>query len=122
MKRLVAVLAALLAFTACSSSTSSKNPPSSQPAAPGSGQPSGAVITIKNFGYTGSLTVKAGTKVTVVNDDSVPHTLTDKKRKFDTGSIGGGGKGSFTAPSQPGKYPFGCTFHPEMAGTLTVTS
>lgn len=67
--------------------------------------------------------MKAGTKVTVVNQDSVAHTLTDKDtKKFDTGSISGsGGTGTFTAPSKPGKYPFGCTFHPEMSGTLTVT-
>ncbi len=82
------------------------------------------MITIKNFGYSGTLTVKAGATVTVVNDDSTAHTLTDKATgKFDTGSIdGGGGTGTFTAPSEPGKYPFGCTIHPEMAGTLTVTS
>jgi plastocyanin len=81
-------------------------------------------ITIKNFGFSGTLTVKAGAKVTVVNEDSVAHTLTDKKtHKFDTGNIAGsGGTGTFTAPTTPGSYPFGCTYHPNMAGTLVVTS
>jgi plastocyanin len=120
-------MAILLALSACSSSSSGKNrttPPPAQPAASSSAPTSGPTITIKGFGYSGTLTVKAGAKVTVVNNDSVAHTLTDKKtQKFDTGSIsGGGGTGSFTAPSTPGKYPFGCTFHPQMAGTLTVTS
>lgn len=120
-------MAVLLALSACSSSSSGTNgttPPSTQPAASSSAPSSGPTVTIKDFGYSGTLTVKARTKVTVVNDDSVAHTLTDKKtHKFDTGSIsGGGGTGSFTAPSTPGKYPFGCTIHPEMAGTLTVTS
>ena len=120
-------LAVLLALSACSSSSSGHNrttPPPTQPAGGSSAPASGSTITIKGFGYSGTLTVKAGTKVTVVNNDSVAHTLTDKKtHKFDTGSIsGGGGTGSFSAPSAPGKYPFGCTFHPEMAGTLTVTS
>jgi plastocyanin len=120
-------MAVLLALGACSSTSSGNNrttPPPTQPAASSSAPTSGPTITIKDFGYSGTLTVKAGTKVTVVNNDSVPHTLTDKKsHKFDTGSIpGGGGTGSFTAPSTPGKYPFGCTFHPQMAGTLTVTS
>jgi plastocyanin len=120
-------LAALLALSACSSSSSGNNettPPATQPAASSPVPTSGSTITIKGFGYSGALTVKAGTKVTVVNDDSVAHTLTDKAtHKFDTGAISGsGGTGSFTAPSAPGKYPFGCTFHPEMAGTLTVTS
>ena len=123
------VLATFLGLTACSSSggNSSNTPPvsSSQPAS--SSQPpatSGPTITIQNFGYSGALSVKAGAKVTVVNNDSVAHTLTDKDtHKFDTGSISGsGGTGTFTAPSKPGKYPFGCLFHPEMSGTLTVTS
>ena len=32
------------------------------------------------------------------------------------------GTGTFVAPSTPGSYPFGCTYHPDMAGTLVVTS
>ena len=56
--------------------------------------------------------------------DSVAHTLTDKATmKFDTGNIAGnGGTGTFTAPTTPGSYPFGCTYHPNMAGTLVVTA
>jgi plastocyanin len=127
MKRVslaAAAVAAILALAACSSSGSGG---SNGSGAASTSQPpasSGPTITIKNFGYSGSLTVKAGTKVTVVNDDGVEHTLTDKAaHKFDTGSIAGnGGTGSFTAPAKPGSYPFGCTFHPEMHGTLKVTA
>lgn len=70
------------------------------------------------------LTVKPGQKVTVTNQDSVVHTLTDKKSHlFDTGDIAAsGGKGTFTAPTKPGRYPFGCTIHPDMQGTLIVKS
>ena len=121
MKRfslVAAVAAALLALAACSSSGS--GPPTSTSQPPGS---SGPTITIKDFGYSGDLTVKAGAKVNVVNDDAVSHTLTDKAtHKFDTGTIAGnGGTGSFTAPSKPGSYPLGCTFHPAMHSTLKVT-
>lgn len=122
--------AALLAVSACSSSSAGSGG-SSASSAPGTSAPGSSAaapasapkITIKNFGYSGSLTVKAGAKVTVVNEDSVAHTLTDKKtHKFDTGNIdGNGGTGSFVAPKTPGKYPFGCSYHPEMSGTLTVT-
>jgi plastocyanin len=125
-------LAALIALAGCSSSGNNGNsnaPAASQqatssPASTAEPPASGAKITIQNFGYSGSLTVKAGAKVTVVNEDSVAHTLTDKDtHKFDTGNIdGNGGTGTFTAPSAPGKYSFGCTYHPEMSGTLTVTS
>lgn len=114
-------LAALLALTACSSSSS---PPanSGTTTSSSSATQSGPTITIKDFGYSGALTVKPGEKVTVKNEDSAAHTLTDKKtKKFDTGKIPAeGGTGTFTAPSTPGSYPFGCTYHPEMAGTLVV--
>ncbi len=119
-------LAALLTLTACSSSTSggSSTPPPTAPAksAASSGTAASAPkITIKNFSFSGTMTVKAGAKVTVVNEDSATHTLTDKAtHKFDTGDIAGNGTGSFTAPTKAGKYPFVCTHHSQMAGTLTV--
>lgn len=89
-------------------------------AAPGS-QASGGIV-ISGFAFSGTLTVKPGQKVTVTNQDSAAHTLTDKKSHlFDTGIIAGsGGTGTFIAPSRPGSYPFGCAFHPGMEGTLTV--
>jgi plastocyanin len=31
-----------------------------------------------------------------------------------------GGSSSFTAPTKPGSYPFHCTIHPFMHGTLVV--
>ncbi len=77
---------------------------------------------INNFSYSGTLTVKAGQKVTVRNDDSTAHTLTDKKTHlFDTGNIAAnGGTATFTAPAKAGTYEFGCKYHPDMKGTLTV--
>jgi plastocyanin len=125
---LAAAAVTVVALAACGSSKSGGTAgASSHPAAPSSGGSSSAVsgpkITIKGFGYSGTLTVPAGAKVTVLNQDSVAHTVTDKKTHlFDTGSVSGnGGIGTFTAPKKAGKYPFGCTFHPEMAGTLTVS-
>jgi plastocyanin len=128
----IAVLACTVGATvmlaACSSSGSGSSGGSSAPAATSSASGSSAAatsggITISNFAFSGQLTVKAGATVTVVNNDSVAHTLTDKATHlFDTGNISaGGGKGTFKAPTKPGKYPFGCTYHPNMAGTLTVT-
>jgi plastocyanin len=59
--------------------------------------------------------------VNVTNQDTAPHTLTDKGGKFDTGNLAvGGGTGKFTAPTKPGSYPIGCKYHPRMAGTLVV--
>jgi plastocyanin len=130
-----ATVGALLTLAACSSSSSpssSSSTPTSTPTSSTASTPaassstpaaSGPTITISNFSYTGTLTVKAGTKITVVNMDSAAHTLTDKKSgKFDTGTVAGsGGTATFIAPNTPGTYQFGCSFHPAMAGTLIVT-
>lgn len=104
------------AATTAPSATTTASSAGSTPAAAAGG------IVISGFAYTGTLTVKPGEKVTVTNKDSVAHTLTDKKNhKFDTGSIAGdGGTATFIAPTTPGTYQFGCTFHPNMQGTLIV--
>lgn len=78
-------------------------------------------VVIKNFAFGPvSLVVTPGAKITVVNQDRAPHTLTARDKSFDTGTIAGGQRGEFTAPSSPGTYPYICTVHPYMAGTLIV--
>ena len=115
-----ATLVVLLASCGGSSGSSSGSAPGS-PTATSAAHAAGG-IRISGFAYSGTMTVKPGQKVTVTNDDSVTHTLTDKvSHKFDTGDIpGNGGTKTFTAPTQPGRYPFGCTIHPDMKGTLLV--
>ena len=115
-----AALSVLLAACGSSSTTAgTASVPSS--AAVTTAKASGG-IAISGFAFSGTMTVKPGQKVTVTNQDSAIHTLTDKKTHlFDTGNIaGGGGTGTFTAPTKPGSYPFGCRYHPNMAGTLVV--
>ena len=116
-----ATLAVLLASCGGSSGSSSGSAPVS-PTATSASRAAAGGITISGFAYSGTMTVKPGQKVTVTNDDSVTHTLTDKaSHKFDTGDIpASGGTKTFTAPTQPGRYPFGCTIHPDMKGTLVV--
>jgi len=113
----VAVLGLIvLPLAACSSGGGSSATSSAAAPAPGS------QIVIDNFAFSPStLTVSPGQKVTVVNKDSTTHTLTASAGKaFDTGSIAAGASGGFTAPSTPGSYPYICTIHPFMHGTLTV--
>jgi plastocyanin len=93
----------------------------------GSGSPtatapsSPATIEIKNFTYMPTpLTVAPGTKITVVNQDRAPHTVTAGDKSFDSGTISGGQRGEVTAPSTPGSYAYICTIHPYMKGTLIV--
>ena len=81
----------------------------------------GAAITIKDFDYGAPLTVAPGAVVTVTNKDTAGHTVTvDDGSAFDVNVRGNGGTATFTAPSVPGTYPYHCTYHPNMHGTLTV--
>ena len=111
MKRYpLAPAAAVLSFllVACGSS--------SEPAASTSGG-----IVMSGSAYSGSLTVKPGQNVTVTNEDPVQHTLTSTTAGlFGTGTIEPGATATFTAPAEPGSYPFGCRFHLAMKGTLVV--
>jgi plastocyanin len=92
----------------------------------GSGGPAAApttpdTIVISNFAYGPmSLTVAPGTKITVLNKDQAPHTVTANDKSFDTGTIAGGQQGEMTAPAKPGSYPYICTIHQYMTGTLIV--
>jgi|SRR5262249_50619380 len=79
-------------------------------------------IVIDNFTFDPpTLTVSAGTKVTWVNHDDVPHTATStaKPRQFDSGTLDTDGKFShvFTAP---GTYDYFCAVHPKMTGQIIV--
>lgn len=86
------------------------------------GQPSGNAVQIKDFSYEPSqLTVSAGTTVTWTNYGSTPHTVTSDDGKFNSGNIAPGAQYSYTF-AQPGSYPYHCTIHPSMKGTITVTS
>jgi plastocyanin len=105
--------AVVLTTTACGSSGGSSASDS------GSGASSADVITIKDFKYTDPASVAPGAKITVKNLDSIAHTVTaDSGGSFDDQSQPG--NSTFTAPTKPGTYPYHCTFHPEMHGTLVV--
>ncbi len=73
-----------------------------------------------NFQFSGQVRVAPGGTVTVVNNDSAPHTATARDGSFNTGNIAAGDTGSFTAPTEPGTYQFFCAVHPSMTGTLVV--
>ncbi|KJS58088.1 hypothetical protein VM95_35615 [Streptomyces rubellomurinus] len=62
-----------------------------------------------------------GDTITVVNDDTTAHTLTASDKSFDTGTIAPGKSATLTAPAKPGSYPYICTIHQFMHGTLTVS-
>lgn len=80
-----------------------------------------ATITIAGMSYGEPVTVPSGAQVAVANNDPQEHSVTSDTAGTFTVDVDGNGKGTFTAPSAPGEYPFHCTYHPSMHGTLIVT-
>jgi plastocyanin len=120
-RAVVACLCAIVlaALAGCSGSSAGAASGSAAPAA-GSGGAGGSdtAITIKDFIFTTPASVSPGATVTVHNMDGLAHTVTADGGDFD--SPAPAGTSSFTAPTKPGSYPFHCSIHPEMHGTLVV--
>ena len=77
-------------------------------------------VVIENFSFVpATLTVKAGTKVTWVNRDDVPHTATDTDKRFNSKALDTDDQFSFTF-EQPGTYNYYCALHPKMTGQIIV--
>jgi plastocyanin len=79
-------------------------------------------ITVDDFVFNdfNDVVVKPGTQVTVTNTDEDPHTVTSYvPGAFDI-DVAAKSEATFTAPSQPGSYPFHCGNHTSMHGTLIV--
>jgi len=66
-----------------------------------------------------SLTVSVGTTVTWKNTDNVQHSVTSDSGLFDSGLFNPGGSYTHTF-STAGTYPYHCTIHAGMTGTITV--
>lgn len=108
-RRLPAVLFAALALIAGCGGGAASTPATAVP------------IVIDKFTYQPALlTVAPGTRITVINRDPAPHTVTANDGSFDSGTIAGGQRGELTAPSKPGSYPYVCTVHQYMTGMLIV--
>jgi plastocyanin len=96
-------------------------PPKTAPAAAEQREDPNQVV-IDNFVFKpATLTVKAGTKVTWVNRDDVPHTATStaKPRRFNSGTLDTDDVFSHTF-NQPGTYEYFCAVHPHMTGRIIV--
>jgi len=89
--------------------------------------PPAASIIIKNFAFNPSeLTIKAGTTVTWVNQDSAPHMVASDPHPAHTdlpglvsGTLAQGQTYSFTF-DKPGTFGYHCHIHPSMTGRIIV--
>jgi plastocyanin len=80
------------------------------------------VVHLKDTAFQpGDIRLKVGQKVLFENDDAFAHTVTATQgAKFDSGSLDQGKTFEFTA-AKAGKISYVCTFHPGMAGTITIS-
>ncbi|WP_052273181.1 cupredoxin domain-containing protein [Flavihumibacter solisilvae] len=79
-----------------------------------------STIYMKNSVFSpASLRVKTGTTVKWNNDDTMAHTVTANDNSFDSGEIQPGGNFS-RMYNTVGTYPYHCTLHPGMTGTIEV--
>ena len=121
---LIALLATAAAMAACNSDSTPTPVATPLPVAtptPETMKEGGVVSDIVNFTHQ-DLVVSVGTTITWVNRDSASHTSTAtagsalawNSRRLRTGE-------SFTFTfNEPGTYPYRCSIHPSMTGTVTV--
>jgi plastocyanin len=79
-----------------------------------------SAVKIDNFSFgPGTLTVVAGTTVTWTNRDDIPHTVVSTKGVFKSKVLDTDETFSFTFGAA-GSYPYFCSIHPKMTGTIEV--
>jgi Plastocyanin len=100
---------------------SNMNMPAKPPIAPKNMQAGAAnQVVIENFSFVpATLTVKAGTKVTWINRDDVPHTVNDNDKRFKSGPMDTDDQFSYTF-SAPGTFNYFCALHPKMTAQIIV--
>jgi plastocyanin len=77
------------------------------------------MVTIDNFTFEpAQLTVKVGATVTWKNRDDIPHTVVSAG-KFRSKAMDTDDNYSFTFTAA-GDYPYFCSLHPHMTGTIKV--
>jgi plastocyanin len=82
----------------------------------------GAAATVSmdhNTFIPGEITVAAGTTVTWVNNETMPHTVVSPNQGFRSKTLVKDAKFSFTFTS-PGDYDYLCSIHPNMKGKVIV--
>lgn len=84
----------------------------------------GDAVTISNYMFgPQAIKVKAGTKVTWMNSDSVKHNIAPDKPStdFKAGELFGKGESYSVTFAKAGTYAYHCDPHPYMHGTVVVT-
>lgn len=79
-------------------------------------------ISIDNFQFSPkAATVKAGTELTWINHDDVPHLVISANGKFPSSRTLDTDQKYTTTFNTPGEYPYFCSLHPQMTARIIVT-
>ena len=82
--------------------------------------PKAVTVEIRDMKYEpATLTITAGTMVTWINEDTMPHTVTDRNRMFHSAALDTKDSFSYTFAT-PGEFTYFCTIHPFMVGKVIV--
>ena len=77
-------------------------------------------VVIEGMAYVPAVVkVKKGDRITWVNKDFFPHTVTAANRSFDSGEIATGKSWTYTVSAR-GKQAYVCTLHPAMKGQIVA--
>lgn len=78
------------------------------------------IVTIEGMRFSPqTLSVHRGDRITWINKDPFPHTVTATGGKFDSRQIASGGSWTYVA-QKAGEYDYACTLHVDMKGRLQV--
>ena len=113
----VCVIVFAICAAGCSSSSSNPTNPSN-PATSVSIVANSQNLTTNAYNPN-PVTIARGGTVTWVNNDTIPHTSTSDSGAWNSGNLAAGASFSMTFPNS-GSYPYHCTLHPGMVGTVTV--
>jgi plastocyanin len=106
---ITAMLVALLAGRQASTAAVTAAPPAV-----------GHEVKIDNFAFTpATMTVAAGTEVTWINRDDIPHSVVSEDNAIKSKALDTDEKFSYTF-TKPGTYAYFCSIHPKMKGTVVV--
>jgi plastocyanin/mono/diheme cytochrome c family protein len=89
------------------------------PPAPQSGTPGASVVMDGTTFVPPEITVAVGDTVTWTNKDPFPHNVSSAAGGFSSQDLQPGEEWRFT-PQKEGRFPYVCTLHPGMKGTLIV--
>jgi amicyanin len=119
MHRFVSLVVAVMLATFAAMMFAAANTQALQ-AAQSAQTPAAVEVKIDNFSFAPvEISVSAGTTVTWTNRDDIPHTVVSTDKVFKSKVLDTDDKYSYTF-TKPGTYPYFCSVHPKMTGTVVV--